>query len=179
MFAMRILDVMVYCAASAALIAFPFWIFNTIKYLKRRAATKLNPDLVVGYPSKSLMAFAVPLLMALALGQTVASFSLKEALNVLPGLSGNYKVYVNHEAVSDADAEKIVSALQQTSSVLGHHSHDTKRIRVDINSEKGNITLELGRDSQVPQEYWVFYPKYRVTSNYEIGRIRTPVFDQY
>jgi hypothetical protein len=76
---------------------------------------------------------------------------------------------VNHEPVSDADAAKIVSALQQTSSVLGHHSHPTKKIRVDINSEKGNITLELGRDSQIPEEYWVFYPKYRLTSNYEIG----------
>ena len=41
------------------------------------------------------------------------------------------------------------------------------------------MTFELGRDSALPQEYWVFYPKYRVTSNYEIGRVTTPMFDQY
>jgi hypothetical protein len=52
-------------------------------------------------------------------------------------------------------------------------------IRVDIESEKGNLTLELGRDSGYAQEYWVFYPKYHVTSNNEIGRVTTPVFDDY
>ena len=86
---------------------------------------------------------------------------------------------MNHEPVPAADADKIVSALKQTSPALGHHSHPTIRVRVDINSERGNMTFELGRDSALPQEYWVFYPKYRVTSNYEIGRVTTPVFDQY
>ena len=179
MIAIKLLDAAVYCAAAAALIALPFWIFNQIKYLKRRAATKLNPDLVVGFPVKSVMFFAVPLLIAIGLSQSMTSLALDEGLDFVRGLSGEYKVYVNHEPVSDADAEKIVSALRQTSSVLGHHSHPTKRIRVDINSEKGNITLELGRDSQISEEYWVFYPKYSLTSTNEIGRITTPVFDQY
>ena len=52
-------------------------------------------------------------------------------------------------------------------------------IRVDIESGKGNLTLELGRDSGYAQEYWVFYPKYRVTLNNEIGRVTTAVFDEY
>ena len=37
----------------------------------------------------------------------------------------------------------------------------------------------LGRDSGYAQEYWVFYPKHRITSNNEIGRVTTPVFDEY
>jgi len=37
----------------------------------------------------------------------------------------------------------------------------------------------LGRDSGYAQECWVFYPKYRITSNNEIGRVTTPVFDEY
>jgi hypothetical protein len=52
-------------------------------------------------------------------------------------------------------------------------------IRVDIETDKGTLTLQLGRDSGYAQEYWVFYPKYRITSNNEIGRVTTPLFDEY
>jgi hypothetical protein len=84
---------------------------------------------------------------------------------------------VNQQPVSDAD--KVISALKLLSPQFGYHSHPTKRIGVEINSENGHLTLVLGRDSDYPQEYWVFYRKYRVSSNNEIGRITTSVLDQY
>jgi len=98
-------------------------------------------------------------------------------LGFLQKLSGNYIVYINQQPVDDSD--RIISALKQIAPYWAHHSHPTKRIRVDIRSDTSDLTLELGRDSDNPQEYWVFYSESGVTSNNEIGRITTPVFDGY
>lgn len=175
---MNVVDALFYFAAATALVALPFSIVNWFRYMKRRAANKFDKSFfAAGFPVKSVMFFAVPVLSAIVIAQGVASSSRDEASNFLRGLSGNYRVYVNHEPVPDAD--KIVSALKQMSSEWGHHSHPTKRILVEISSENGSMTFELARDSALPQEYWVFYPKYRITSNYDIGTITTPVFDQY
>jgi hypothetical protein len=117
--------------------------------------------------------FVGSILIAITIAGIMSSCSRVEALNALRNLSGNYKVNVNSEPAHDPD--KIVAALKE----VAHHSHPTKMIRVDVQSEKGSLTLELGRDSGYAQEYWVFYPKYRVTSNNEIGRVTTRVFDEY
>lgn len=95
----------------------------------------------------------------------------------MQNLSGPYTVYVNNHPARDPD--KVISDVKSLAPQLGHHSHPTKRIRVEIRSEQGSLTLELDRDSGFPQQYWVFYPKYGITSNNEIGRITTPVFDEY
>ncbi len=68
---MKVLDAGFYFAAAVAVIALPLWIFNQIKYLRRRAATKLNPDLVVAFPIKSVMFFVVPLLIAIGISQSM------------------------------------------------------------------------------------------------------------
>jgi hypothetical protein len=60
-----------------------------------------------------------------------------------------------------------------------HHSHPTKRISVEVCAKSPRLLLSLGRDSDDTQEYWVFWPKYCVTTYNEIGRIRTPLFDSY
>jgi hypothetical protein len=63
--------------------------------------------------------------------------------------------------------------------VLGHHSHPTKKIHIEVERNGQVMNFNLGRDSQNPQEYWVFFPKYRVSSMYEIGRITTSALDGY
>jgi hypothetical protein len=175
---MKILDVVFYCVSAIAIVALPFLIVNWIRLLKRRAVNKFNPTLFSGgFPVKSVMFFVVPIFAAIGIAEFMASSSRAEALNFIRGSAGNYTVYVNQQIVLGAD--KVISALKTVSPKLAHHSHPTKRIRVELNSEKGHMTLELARDSDYPQEYWVFYPKYRVTANNEIGRITTSVFDQY
>ena len=128
-------------------------------------------------PLKSVLFFVAPIVIAIAIAEIVAERSRVEALNFLRDVSGKYKVYVNSQMAGNPDG--IVSALKTTAPELAHHSHPTKMIRVDIETDKGVLTLQLGRDSGYAQEYWVFYPKYRITSNNEIGRVTTSAFDDY
>ena len=128
-------------------------------------------------PLKSVLFFVAPIVIAIAVAEIVAERSRVEALNFLRDVSGKYKVYVNSQMAGNPDG--IVSALKTTAPELAHHSHPTKMIRVDIETDKGVLTLQLGRDSGYAQEYWVFYPKYRITSNNEIGRVTTSAFDDY
>ncbi len=130
-----------------------------------------KPEIFSGrFPVKSVMFVVVPIVAAIGIAEFMAASSRAEALNFIQG-SSRPIVYVNQQPVSDP--ERLISALKMVSPKLSHHSHPTKKITVDINSEKGHITLELARDSDYSQEYWIFYPKYRVTSNNEIGRITT------
>lgn len=106
----------------------------------------------------------------------ITTFARSEALSFIKSLSGNYKVYVNTQPVGDPD--EMISALREITPYWAHHSHPTKRIQVYIQSDERNLTLELGRDSDTPREYWVFVPEKSGFTN-EIGRITTSAFDAY
>lgn len=51
-----------------------------------------------------------------------------------------------------------------------HHSHTIKKLTLTIKTSTESFDLELLRDSQDPNEYWVYFPKY---SRSAIGRICT------
>src|SRR5713226_2116217 len=172
---MRVLDAIFYLASAVGIVALPFLLVNWTRYIRSRPANKFSATNPPKRPVKSTIFFVAPILVAIGAAEIMASLSRNEALNFIRGLSGNYKVSVNYQPAPNPDS--IVTALRQVSPELAHHSHPTKRIRVEIQTEKGDLTLELGRDSDFPREYWVFYPKYRVTSTNEIGRITTPAFD--
>ena len=174
----KLLNLLFYSVSIIPFIALPFLVVNWVRYMNARAENRSRfVPVPVKFPVKSVLSFAGPIIIAMAIAEIMASRSRAEALSFLRDLSGNYKVYVNSQQGHDPDG--IVSALKATAPQLAHHSHPTKMIRVDIETDKGNLTLELGRDSGYAREYWVFYPKYRVTSNNEIGRVTTPCFDEY
>ena len=68
-----------------------------------------------------------------------------------------------------------------------HHSNPTKRLKIRISNHVPRLFLLLARDSGDPTEYWVFWPreywvfnpKYRLTADHDIGRIKTHLFDTY
>jgi hypothetical protein len=176
---MKILNLLFYFVSIIPFIALPFLLVNWIRYMKARGENRSRfVPVPAKFPIKSVLFFAVPIAIAISIAEIMTSRSRSETLDFLRDLPGNSKVYVNSQPARDPNA--IVSVLKTTSPwFLGHHSSPTKMIRVDIESEKGHLTLELGRDSGYAQEYWVFYPKYGVTSNNEIGKVTTPVFDEY
>jgi len=174
----KIFNLLFYVVSIIPFIAVPFLLVNWVRYMKARAKNRSGfVPVPATFPLKSVFFFVGPIIIAIAIAEIMASRSRAEALGFLRDLSGNYKVYINSQPSHSPD--KIVSALKATALQPAHHSHPTKMIRVDIESEQGNLTLELGRDSGYAREYWVFYPKYRLTSNNEIGRVTTPVFDEY
>jgi len=164
---MDTLNIIVYFAAATSIIALPFLVINWAKFMR------VYPN---GFPIKSVGLFVIPAIIAGLITSFMTTSTRDEALNFIQGLSGNYTVYVNQQPTRNA--EKIISALKGIAPYSAHHSYPTKRIRVDVHSDRGKLTLELGRDSANRQEYWVFYPEHGVTSDNEIGRITTSVFDE-
>ena len=173
---MKALTAISYLAFAVAIIALPFLLVNWWKYMKAQPVNRL---VVVrpGFPIKSVSFFVFSILTAIAAATIVSTYARHDVLSFIQNLSGNYTVYVNHQQVPDY--EKIIASLKEIGPYPAHHSHPTKRIRVDIHTDARDVTLELGRDSGNPKEYWVFYSGNSVTSQNEIGRITTSAFDEY
>ena len=173
---MNTLNVLCYFGFAASVIALPFLLVNWARYMKARPVNRLI-SVHAGFPTKSVSFFVISVLITGALASSLTTYARGEALNFLQSLSGNYQVYVNQQQVRDPN--KMISSLKKIAPYWAHHSHPTTRIRVDIRSDARDLTLELGRDSDNPQEYWVFSLDHSVTSENEIGRITTSAFDEY
>ena len=80
-------------------------------------------------------------------------------------------IKMNNEALIE-QKEKLIEAIK------GIHRWGAKpasrdRIKCEITSPKGSLTLSIGKDPRPGCEnvYWVYYPKYRVTKNNNVGII--------
>ena len=173
---MKALNINCYCSFAATLIALPFFVVNVVIYNTRQPVNSVAAA-QRGFPIKSVSFFLVSVITTIVVAGVMTTYARREALNFIQSLSGNYTVYVNEQEVRDS--EKLISALKEIRPYWAHHSHPTKRIRVLIRSDEKYLTLELGRDSDNPREYWVFSLAQEVTSNNEIGRITTTAFDEY
>jgi hypothetical protein len=162
------------------LIACPFLVINWIRFVLRSSKKKITFGIRVrtyagGFPYKSILAFVVPIMVVSILSSIMTSIIRNDACEFLSSAGKNVTVTVEGMAVTDA--RPVIAALRQMSSRLAHHSHPEKVIHVTVTEGGQTLRLNLGRDSERPTEYWVFYPYYRHTSMNEIGRITTNVFD--
>lgn len=171
---MTVLNVISYCAAAVAVIAIPYLLIDCARFNKAR---KVRPLVTPRFPKKAISLFLVSTLTVVIVSTAMSTYARYDVLKFVNSLSGNYKVYVNQQEVPEPD--KMVSALKELAPYWAHHSHPTKRIRLLIRTDVRDLTLELGRDSDNPQEYWIFYPEHDLTSNNEIGRITTSAFNEY
>lgn len=176
---MNTLNTLFYLVSAIPFVALPFLIWQWAHYMKVRSENTSSRRVHVPakVPWASVLFFVVPIIVAMTIAQIVVARSREEALTFLHNVPGNYRVYVNAQPAKNPDA--IIAALKTTGDRTAHHSSPTKMIRVDIRSDRGDLSLQLGRDSSYAQEYWVFYPKYGITSNNEIGKILTAAFDEY
>jgi hypothetical protein len=172
----QVLNIIGYCAFAIALITLPFLLISWVMYIKAQPTNRLVA-VRTGFPVKSVTIFVLAVLIAIVADSIVTTAVRNEALGFLENVSGSYRVYL--EGREAANPDRIVSALKQISPVEAHHSHPTKRILVEIRSDQGTLQLELGRDSDRQQEYWVFATTDSVTSSKDIGRITTAEFDGY
>jgi len=157
---MRALDFITGTAFLMALVALPF----SLCHFHRK-------------PIPSVLIFGIPLLIAFGTCNTSQHFAQDEVLDKLDALDGRYQLSLNGTSVRNPD--DILLALRNLRWLPAHHSNPTNRINVEISRDSCQIVLSLARDSGNPREYWVFYPKYYLTTYNEIGRIVTPVFDNY
>jgi hypothetical protein len=149
---MKFLNVVCYCAFAGSIISLPFLLVNWARYMKARPVDRLTV-VRFGFPIKSVSFFLISCLVLILVASVMTTYARHDTLEFIKNLSGKYSVSVNDQEVGDS--VKVISALREISSYWPHHSHPTKRIRVLIRSDSRAMALELGRDSDNPQEYWV------------------------
>ena len=157
---MRVLDYIAGVAFVVALVAFPF----TVYYSQRK-------------PIQSALVFGIPLLIVLCVCDGSRRYAQDRVLETLGAFGERSQTSIN--ATLASNPKDVLLALRALRSPSPHHSSPTKRINVEISEGSHHIVLSLARDSSNPREYWVYYPKYYITRYNEIGRIVTPVFDNY
>lgn len=174
---MHLLNLTFYCLAVLSIIALGFLAVNFARYMSKRSANRFSTgNAEPAFPVKSAVVFVAAALLIVLVALSVTSLSRREVLKFISDAQA-LNVYVNNQPASNS--EEIVAALKTLQPVAGQHSHPTRRIKIELHSDNRVITIECGRDSANAQEYWVFYPKYGLTSNNEIGRITTSSLDSY
>jgi hypothetical protein len=125
----------------------------------------------------AIVCFVVPIQVGFMVGGSIEKTLKSEVTRFVRNISSGATVMVNGQTVRNP--ENVISEMAKLTKSDAHHSHPTIRIRVDLIDGNRRLTLELGRDSELPTEYWVFCPDYRFTKMNEIGRITTDIFADY
>ena len=154
------LDFIGVAAFVTSLVALPFSLY----YFRRK-------------PIRSVLLFGFPMLVAAGAFDTSQRLGQTEVLDTLNAFDREDDVFINGNSVPHAN--DVLLALKNLRWLPAHHSSPTKTIHVEMRKDSRHVVLSLARDSGNPQEYWVFYPRYYITGRNEIGRIVTPMFDQY
>lgn len=130
---------------------------------------------IFGYAS--IVAFVLPIIIIFILSFTMERIVRHEVKTWLENVSDDPIVSINNAVIRKP--QTVIDELRKLAPRAAHHSRVTKRIRITIIDNDQGLVIDLGRDSQRPQEYWVFYLGYRHTRVNEIGRITTSLFDDY
>jgi hypothetical protein len=157
---MRILDYMAGVAVVATFLALPFSFY----YFRRR-------------PIRSILILGIPILISFCICDGSQRYAKDRVFETLGPFDERSQISIN--GTPAPNPKDVLLALKTLRSLSPHHSSPTKRVTVEISDGSHNIALSLARDSSDPREYWVFYPKYYITKYKEIGRIVTPLFDNY
>jgi hypothetical protein len=161
----RALDAIATFEFVAALVAFPIVI---VMWFRR-------PDR--GVPLCGAVVFAILIGTFMCTSSTSQSWGQVRVLDALDLCSAaNCSVLINGREVPDAG--EVLNTLKELHDLPAHHSSPGKRFSIAVRGS-AEVSLVLARDSGDPREYWVFYPKYWITRNNEIGRLKTAVFDAY
>jgi len=160
--------------------ASPVFLLNWILYIYRSYAGRWDLSGTTNRnrtPMRTTRAFLIPIAAFLGVCLLSTSRAREEVRRKISSLGPDCKVSMNGAAVQNRG--EVLGSLRDLHWERGHHSYPTKRLSLVISSESGRAVFELARDSEYPQEYWVFLPEYWITSKTEIGRIKTHVFDAY
>jgi hypothetical protein len=176
---LHVLDIVTYTAFVCGLIALPFFVVNFLRYRSKVLADRsVGPWWLKGrFPIKSVGGFAASIIVAMTtaqFSQQIAHGDVLEELHALP-----HDCSVSIAGHSAENPQRMVEVLQSLRWASAHHSSPSHPIFVRIGCPPHDLVLNLSRDSSDPHEYWVFFPRYRVTSVNEIGRVFTDVLDGY
>ncbi|XHR29089.1 MAG: hypothetical protein ACFUZC_00705 [Chthoniobacteraceae bacterium] len=176
---METLDLLFKGAAAAVLLALPILLVNWFRYMRQVNANRsLRPHLEQGtIPAKSVMFFVLSIGTVMCVASISQNRAHDEVLKMLGSMPADATVSVNGKIAPDRDV--LMQTLQTLHWQAAHHSHPARAIHIEISAPGRHLALVLKRDSSNPQEYWVFLPRYMITSKNEIGRINSGIFEAY
>jgi hypothetical protein len=176
---MHALDIVTYTAFVCAIIALPFFLFHWFRYIwKIRRDRSLRPYwMKAPFPMNSVGSFAGSIVVAIIAAELSKHVAHGDVLRELYALPPDSRVSVAGRPVENA--EEVLQVLRSLRWAMAHHSSPSHPIFVQVAAPGHQLVLNLSRDSSNPHEYWVFLPRYRVTSMNEIGRIFTDSLDAY
>lgn len=175
---MRTLDLIARASVITALLSAPFFLFSCIPYF---ASRHRGPASTLA--SLSFSVFMSSVVFGLFAGWAATSIARGVVKEKLRAASDRCDISIDGEPTQNR--REILEVLRTMHWSPGHHSHPTtdinrtNAINIDVSCDPERIMLRLARDSEDPREYWVFVPKYWITSTSEVGRIKTSLFDSY
>jgi hypothetical protein len=91
----------------------------------------------------------------------------------------NIKIIIDGKVLENGSRKEIIEILSTVERVSAHHSHPTKEIIIELEYIDQFSKIYLNKDSEIENEYWVFWDKYELTQNNEIGRITSSKIKDY
>jgi hypothetical protein len=77
-----------------------------------------------------------------------------------------------------ADQKVYLSEIVLLRDIPRHHSQPLDTIPIEILQDKNNLGLRIQRDSDRANEYWIYWNRYKISSENAIGFIQTGTFDK-
>jgi len=166
-----------FSVVSPALIAIAVivWIIAVIAQLRR---VKTTDPLKKAKATRVFFIALLSFMGIIAVCFLITGIVKSEAQNEVAAQLAGEIVSVQINGKPLVDSKQLITDIRQLNmSPSYHHSHPTHSIRVVLQTKDGDLKLNLARDSGDQQEYWVFYPQFKITSMNEVGKISTSALD--
>ncbi len=106
-------------------------------------------------------------------------FLSRAKLQLVNILSSNaLTVKICNENVSVEDQKMLLSEIKLLREIPRHHSQPLDTIPLAILQDNINLKLRVQRDSDRANEYWIYWDRYKISSDNAIGYIHTRRFDK-
>lgn len=145
--------------------------------LSEQRASAVGTAFWILFPVKRCFLFIACLSAVVAITYTATTRVRQQLAEDVRKLPADVVVLVDGHPV--ATREAFIAMLQQIAPAAAHHSHPMRAITIAVRGRGTDILLSFGRDSERPQEYWVFDPRDELVRMNEIGRVTTSLLDAY
>lgn len=99
----------------------------------------------------------------------VLNYAKNEVLSFLN--KNNIKIKINGSGLDKEQTILIIDDFRNLKNKLGHNSHPEKQIEIELISSNEKILLKVRQDSEIKNEFWVFWDKYKSCQNNNFGKI--------
>jgi hypothetical protein len=128
---------------------------------------------------KAATGFTVSLIIYITCAFTFDGVVRWEVNSFLDGYEpAKYSVYVNDTLINDP--WELIEGMRTRKRVrLRHHSHGEHEIGIKVVGKEDSLILNLERDSNAENEYWLFYPKYKFSAGNNFERVIIKGLERY